>query len=130
MSAVWLQLSRLEGNQSVWEDDPSDEDYMLVDDLQKLTDEFVTEVNSTLTPKPLWRPFVELIFKDIANLDLNGKDKVLVGDLDYLKEVALMLTLAEEKELGEPFSNLVIYIEDRLFYLRVNLLFQRLSFGG
>lgn len=91
----------MESNQSIWENDPTDDDYMLVDDLQKLTDEFVSEVNSTVTPKPLWRPFIELVFKDIDTLDLNKTDKILVGDLEYLKEVALMLALTEEEELGK-----------------------------
>ena len=96
-----LQLSRLESNESIWEDDPTDDYYMLVDDLQKLTDLFVTEVNSTLTPKPLWRPFIELVYEDIDTLDLNKKDKILVADLEYLKEIALTLALTEEEELGK-----------------------------
>lgn len=110
---ILLQLSRLDTNQTIWEDDPTDDDYMLVDDLQKLTDEFVTEVNSTLTSKLLWRPFIELVFKDIDTLDLDKKDKVLVGDLEYLKEVALMLALTEEEELGKKslnFNNVLIII--------------------
>lgn len=77
---------------------------MLVDDLQKLTDLFVTEANSTLTPKPLWRPFIELLFEDIDTLDLNEKDKILVADLEYLKEIALALALTEEEELGKLLS--------------------------
>ncbi|KOC67822.1 Endothelin-converting enzyme 1 [Habropoda laboriosa] len=99
LTSTFYYLSRLESNQSIWEEDPTDGDYMLVDDLQKLTDEFVMEVNSTLAPKPLWRPFIELVFNDIDTLDLNGKDKVLVGDLEYLKEIAAYLALTEEEEL-------------------------------
>lgn len=83
------------------EENLTDDNYMLVDDLQKLTDEYVTEVNSTLTPKLLWRPYIELVFKDIDAIDLDKTDKVLVGDLEYLKEVALMLALTEEEELGK-----------------------------
>lgn len=98
---ICLQLSRLENNQSIWEVDPTDGDYMLVDDLQKLTDEYVTEVNSTLAPKPLWKPFIESVFKDIDTLDLNRKDKVLIGDMEYLKEVALLLAASDEGELGK-----------------------------
>ncbi|XP_076763055.1 M13 family metallopeptidase neprilysin 5 [Xylocopa sonorina] len=99
LTSAFYYLSRLESNQSVWDEDPTDDDYMLVDDLQKLTDGFVTEVNSTLTPKPLWRPFIEHVFKDIDTLDLDDKDRILVGDLEYLKEIALMLALTEEQEL-------------------------------
>lgn len=83
------------------EENLTDDNYMLVDDLQKLTDEYVTEVNSTLTPKQLWRPYIELVFKDIDAIDLDKTDKVLVGDLEYLKKVALMLALTEEEELGK-----------------------------
>ncbi|XP_029037106.2 endothelin-converting enzyme homolog [Osmia bicornis bicornis] len=99
LSSTFYYLSRLENNQSIWDVDPTDGDYMLVDDLQKLTDEYVTEVNSTLAPKPLWKPFIESVFKDIDTLDLNRKDKVLIGDLEYLKEVALLLAASDEEEL-------------------------------
>ncbi|XP_043520500.1 neprilysin-11-like isoform X1 [Frieseomelitta varia] len=99
LTSTFYYLSRLESNESIWEDDPTVDDYMLVDDLQKLTDLFVTKTNSTLTPKPLWRPFIELLFEDIGTLDLNEKDKILVADLEYLKEIALTLALAEEEEL-------------------------------
>lgn len=100
LTSEFYYLSRPDTNQTIWEDNLTDDHYMLVDDLQKLTDEFVTEANSTLTPKLLWRPFIELVFKDIdTTLDLDKKDQVLVGDLENLKEVALMLTLSEEEEL-------------------------------
>lgn len=82
---------------------------MLVDELQKLTDEFVIEVNSSLAPKPLWRPFIESLFKDIHDLDLNKKDKILVGDLEYLKEVALLLASTEDEILGKSLWNLFIF---------------------
>lgn len=99
--SVAFQLSRLESNQSIWDDDPTDSDYMLVDDLQKLTDKYVMEVNSSVTPTPLWRPFIEAVFKDIDTLKLSGKDKVLVADLEYLKDVALLLAVSEEDEIGD-----------------------------
>ncbi|XP_033298235.1 neprilysin-4 isoform X1 [Bombus bifarius] len=99
LTSTFYYISRMESNQSIWENEPTDDDYMLVDDLQKLTDEYVSEVNSTLTPKPLWRPFIELVFKDIDTLDLNKTDKILIGDLEYMKEIALMLALTEEEEL-------------------------------
>lgn len=98
---ILSQLSHLDSNQTILEENLTDDNYMLVDDLQKLTDEYVTEVNSTLTPKQLWRPYIELVFKDIDAIDLDKTDKVLVGDLEYLKEVALMLALTEEEELGK-----------------------------
>ncbi|CAK9811556.1 Nep1 [Anthophora quadrimaculata] len=99
LTSTFYSLTRLESNQTIWEDDLTDYDYMLVDDLQKLTDEYVMHVNSTLTPKPLWRPFIELVFEGIDTLDLNGKDKILVGDLEYLKKIALSLALIKEEGL-------------------------------
>lgn len=103
---------------------------MLVDDLQKVTDEFVTEVNSTLTPKLLWRPFIELVFKDIDTLDLDNKDKVLIGDLEYLKEIALMLTLAEEEELGKENLNFDNFLKLTHYnYAMLNFL-QKVMYGG
>ncbi|XP_076683481.1 M13 family metallopeptidase neprilysin 5 [Andrena cerasifolii] len=99
MTSTFYYLSRLESNQSIWNEAPTDIDYMSVDNLQKLTDQYVTGVNASLTPKPLWRPFIESLFKGIDTLDLNGKDKVLIADLEYLKDVALYLALSEEEEL-------------------------------
>lgn len=75
---------------------------MLVDDLQRLTDEYVTSVNSTYVPKPIWRPFVETVFDSIATLDLD-ENRVLVGNLKYLKDVALIFAIMEEQDLGRYF---------------------------
>ncbi|KAH0948488.1 hypothetical protein HN011_002589 [Eciton burchellii] len=88
----------VDGNLTIYEDIFSDDDYMLVDDLQKLTDEYVISVNSTYMPKPIWRPFIEYVFDSIATLDLD-KDKVLIGNLKYLKDIALILANIEEQEL-------------------------------
>ncbi|XP_050462016.1 endothelin-converting enzyme homolog [Cataglyphis hispanica] len=86
-------------NYTLSEEDLSDKDYMLVDDLQKLTDEYIMEINSSLTPQPIWRSFVESLFEGIVTLDLDNKDKVLVGNLDYLKDAALILAVFEEEAL-------------------------------
>ncbi|XP_053997359.1 neprilysin-4 isoform X1 [Hylaeus anthracinus] len=98
-TSTFYYLSRLEGNDSMWEEDSADIPCMTVDDLQKLTDEYVMEVNSTLTPKPLWRPFIEMLYKDVESLDLNGKDKILIGDLEYLKTISLVLATCEDEDL-------------------------------
>ncbi|KAM0727351.1 Neprilysin-1 [Formica fusca] len=86
-------------NYTISEENLSDKDYMLVDDLQKLTDEYIMEINSSLIPKPIWRSFVESIFEGIVTLDLDKKDKILVGNLDYLKDAALILAVFEEEDL-------------------------------
>lgn len=93
-------MIREDQNRSVSEEDLSDDDYIFVDDLQKLTDEYVTSVNSTLTPKQIWRPFIESVFEQIVTLDLDNKDKVLIGNLNYLKDAALILAASEEEILG------------------------------
>lgn len=85
-------------NHTISEEDLNEKNYMLVNDLQKLTDEYVMEANSSLTPKPIWRSFVESLFEGFT-LDLDEKDKVLVGNLDYLKNAALILAVFEEEEL-------------------------------
>lgn len=89
-----------ERNQSISIETLSDDDYMLVDDLQKLTDEFVIDNNATFTPKPIWRPFIESLFEGIVTLDLDDKDRVLIGDLDFLKSIAFILASFEEEVLG------------------------------
>ncbi|XP_025262790.1 endothelin-converting enzyme homolog isoform X2 [Camponotus floridanus] len=86
-------------NHTVSEENLNDKDYMLVDDLQKLTDEYIMEVNSSLTPKPIWRSFIESLFDGIVTLDLDEKDKILVGNLDYLKDTALIFAAYEEEAL-------------------------------
>ncbi|KAL0121382.1 hypothetical protein PUN28_006713 [Cardiocondyla obscurior] len=86
-------------NQSITIEDLTDNDYMLVDTLQKLTDEYIMDTNSSFIPKPIWRPFIESVFEGVATLDLDNKDKVLIGNLDYLKHVALIFASFEEQAL-------------------------------
>lgn len=107
------QLSQLEVNESLTEENIKDEDYMFVDDLQKLTDEYVIEVNSSLTPKIIWRPFIEILFKDVVTLDLSGRDKVLVGNLEYLKDLALIIASRNEEDFG-IFSN--SFLKNKFIY--------------
>lgn len=105
-----MQIVQENENHTISEEDLNEKNYMLVNDLQKLTDEYVMEANSSLTPKPIWRSFVESLFEGFT-LDLDEKDKVLVGNLDYLKNAALILAVFEEEELGEyVFSNSLILI--------------------
>ena len=73
---------------------------MLIDDLQKLTDDYVIDSNLSFTLTPIWRPFIESIFEGIDKLDLDNKDKILIGNLEYLKDVALLLACFEEEALG------------------------------
>lgn len=87
-------------NQSISIKDLTDNDYMLVDKLQKLTDEYVIENNSSSTPKPIWRPFIESVFEGLVTLDLDNKDVLLIGNLDYLKHVALIFDIFPEEALG------------------------------
>lgn len=104
-----MQVTHVDRNQSISVENLIDSDYMMVDDLQKLTDEYVMEINSSVTPKPIWRPFIESLFEGIVELDLDKKDKLLIGNLDYLKNVALMLTLFEEEYLG-TYVCLIYYL--------------------
>ncbi|XP_071644793.1 endothelin-converting enzyme homolog isoform X2 [Temnothorax longispinosus] len=99
ISNLLYYVVRANRNQSISMEDLSDNDYILVDDLQKLTDEFIMDSNSSFTPKPIWRPFIESLFEGILTLDLDNKDKVLIGNLEYLKNVALILASFEEEDL-------------------------------
>jgi len=93
-------------NQSISRENLSDSDYMLVDDLQKLTDDHVIDSNLSLTPTPIWRLFIESIFEGIDKLDLDNKDKILIGNLEYLKDVAVLLAYLEEEALGMYITDL------------------------
>lgn len=90
-------------NQSISMEDLTDNDYMFVDKLQMLTDEYVLDNNSSPTTKPIWRPFIESVFEGLVTLDLDNKDKLLIGNLDYLKHVALVFDTFDEKTLGMYF---------------------------
>lgn len=99
---------------------------MLVDDLQRITDEYVINVNLSLTPKTIWRPFIETVFKGILQLDLDKEDKILVGNLGFLRDAALIFAAGEEQELGRnvsclsimPVSNFLLLISDLIDYHR------------
>lgn len=97
LNGIFYQLKNADNSTSLTEEDITDDDYMKMEDLQKLTDEYVKSVNSSLEPKIIWRPFIEEVFKDI--LTLNQKDVVLVADLDYLKKVAYVLSSTDEELL-------------------------------
>ncbi|XP_018361879.1 PREDICTED: endothelin-converting enzyme 1-like [Trachymyrmex cornetzi] len=99
ISNLLYDMMRANRNHSVSVESLSDSDYMLVDDLQKLTDDHVIDSNLSLTPTPIWRPFIESIFEGIDKLDLDNKDKVLIGNLEYLKDVAVLLACLEEEVL-------------------------------
>lgn len=81
----------------------NDDNYILVDNLQKLTDEYVMDTNLSLTPKPIWRPFIESVFEGSITLDLDNQDKILIDDLEYLKNIALIFASLEEEALGIQF---------------------------
>ncbi|XP_024945787.1 neprilysin-1 isoform X2 [Cephus cinctus] len=96
LSEIVYYLVHSDDNETSSDEDLKDEDYMLVDDLQKMTDEYVQITNSTLTPRQIWRPYVEELFKGDSQLDLTSKDRVLIGNLDYLKKLAVLLAAADE----------------------------------
>ncbi|XP_012063295.1 PREDICTED: phosphate-regulating neutral endopeptidase [Atta cephalotes] len=99
ISNLFYDTARADQNQSISVENLSDSDYMLVDDLQKLTDDYVIDSNLSFTLTPIWRPFIESIFEGIDKLDLDNKDKILIGNLEYLKDVALLLACFEEEAL-------------------------------
>ncbi|KYN01734.1 Endothelin-converting enzyme 1 [Cyphomyrmex costatus] len=100
ISNLFYYMVRADRNHSISIENLSDSDYMLIDDLQQLTDDYIIDSNLSLTPTPIWRPFIESIFEGIVKLDLDNNDKVLVGNLEYLKDAALLLACFEEEALG------------------------------
>lgn len=99
-----LQAVRESRNQSITVENLTDDNYMFVDTLQNLTDEYIMAYkNSSFTPEPIWRPFIESVFEGIVKLDLDNRDKLLIGNLDYLKKVALIFAIFKEEILGMYF---------------------------
>ncbi|XP_014225876.1 neprilysin-1-like [Trichogramma pretiosum] len=85
-----------------------DEDYMLLDELQRKTDEYVRSVNESIVPRPLWRPFVEELLQGLE-IDFDpAQQKVYVGDLEFLQEIALVLSSTDEQILETAVWWLVV----------------------
>ncbi|XP_011499234.1 PREDICTED: neprilysin-1 [Ceratosolen solmsi marchali] len=91
LSEVFYTLSNLHRNQTMDDDnDIQDSDYMLIEDLQQITDEYVKSINESLEPKIIWKPFIQELLKEI--IDFDPKEKILISDINYLKEVAVILS--------------------------------------
>lgn len=103
-------MSHAESNETLSDEDLSDNDYVDIDNLQEITDNFVKSENSSLTPRKIWRPFIEEVFDGIVDIDLNKMDKILVANMGYIKNLALLLAATEEEMLGNLITyNLKIY---------------------
>uniref|UniRef100_A0ABD2VXA0 Peptidase M13 N-terminal domain-containing protein n=1 Tax=Trichogramma kaykai TaxID=54128 RepID=A0ABD2VXA0_9HYME len=75
-----------------------DAKYMLLDELQQATDHYVRSVNESIVPRPLWRPLIEELLLEVVDFD-PAQQKVYVGDLEYLQEIAYLLSSTEEQLL-------------------------------
>lgn len=107
-----------------------DSDYMHVDQLQNLTDSYIMEMNDTLKPKIIWKPFLEELFRDVVSVDLNGRDKILVGDIDYLSKVALYLSEADDEDLGKYIVKWALCNKKRNDFSTKQFTFKSLWYGG
>ncbi|KAJ8680969.1 hypothetical protein QAD02_016756 [Eretmocerus hayati] len=74
-----------------------DSDYLLLDEIQEITDDYVKSMNDSLVPRKFWRPFIDEVLDGLV--DSNQGRKVLVGNIDYLKDVALIMASAKEDVL-------------------------------
>ncbi|XP_015119868.1 neprilysin-4 [Diachasma alloeum] len=99
LTAMFYYMAREDRNETLTEEDVRDEDYMLVDDLQKLTDSYVKHENCSLTPRKIWRPYIEEIFRGVVELDLDNRDKILVANLGYMKDLAVLLATTDDDKL-------------------------------
>lgn len=106
----------VEDNETLSEEDIKDGNYMLVDDLQSITDDFVKSENSSLEPIIIWRPYLEELFKGVKDLDLDNRDKVLVVNIDYFKDLAFLLNTVEEEILGKIIYKYSSYITKNYVY--------------
>ncbi|XP_043288192.1 endothelin-converting enzyme homolog [Venturia canescens] len=98
LSGVFYFMSRSNENDTVADENVKDENYFLVDTLQELTDQYVKEMNSSLVPRKLWRPYIEELFKDVEEIDFD-KELVLVWNIEYLKDLAYLLDETDETVL-------------------------------
>lgn len=73
---------------------------MFVNELQTITDDYVKESNSSMEPLELWKPFIEALFKDLIRPNWHKKYKLLVVDLEYLKNIAVLFIETEQEVLG------------------------------
>lgn len=106
-------MSHADHNETISDEDLSDNDYMTIDQLQLITDAYVKSENSSVTPRIIWRPLIEEIFNDIPDVDLNKIDRILVANLGYIKNLALLLASTDDDMLG----NLMTYNLKKFIYL-------------
>ncbi|XP_063976549.1 neprilysin-11-like isoform X2 [Diachasmimorpha longicaudata] len=99
LSAIFYYMSRDDNNDTAFDGDISDKDYMFVDDLQRLTDGYVRYENCSVRPRKIWRPFIEEICRGVVDLDLDKRDKVFVANLKYVKDLALLLATTDDDKL-------------------------------
>jgi hypothetical protein len=71
---------------------------MSIEDLQQITDTYVKSINESLEPKIIWKPFIQELLKGIINFDL--QEKILIANINYLKEVAVILSTTDDDLLG------------------------------
>lgn len=78
-----------------------------LDELQNITDDFVRQANKTLKPKMNWKSFFQKLFEGVGEIDLNKK--IWIGELQYLKEISLLLSKTSDEHLGgKTYSNMII----------------------
>ncbi|XP_034942864.1 endothelin-converting enzyme homolog isoform X2 [Chelonus insularis] len=99
ITGLLFQMSHADSNSTLSDENINDDDYMLVDELQKVTDMHVKQEDDTLEPKLIWRPYIEEIFKGIIDLELSENDKLLIANLGYLKDLAVLMASLEEDVL-------------------------------
>ncbi|KAJ9590000.1 hypothetical protein L9F63_016892 [Diploptera punctata] len=119
--------------------DKADEMEMSVEELQNWTDLSINDTSQSL--KMNWTEYITLMYEDIENvtLDLNGKDKIIVTDPDYIRALAKVLSDTSKQTIDlhvfwtviEQDANSGVVIEKIIylsfFYLLTNECSQFLS---
>ncbi|XP_014217633.1 neprilysin-11-like [Copidosoma floridanum] len=98
LSGQFYVISKSYQNKTEDMQDIGDDNYMLLDDLQLETDLYVKSVNESLEPKIVWKPFFEEFLKIIDEFDLET-EKVLVTNLEYFKQISVILAETEDNLL-------------------------------
>lgn len=73
-------------------------DLLSLDDLQRITDDFVKQVNKTFKPKIDWKSFFQNLFEGIGKID--SDQKVRIDGLRYFKNVSLLFSTTPDEYLG------------------------------
>lgn len=99
------------------------EKLMNLNHLQDSCNAYVVANNRSLSPRLMWKPFIEELFKEIGGFDSN--QKVFVPSLNYLKNISYFIASMDARDLGK-----MAFFSKILNSCHCFAIFKKLTCGG